>query len=58
MSTHAITKLYNTPQIAKSREQASVQVGQDPAKLWDLWVHPEKYRFKDTAESHSLDILA
>lgn len=59
MSTHPITKIYNTPQIADPRERTPLQAGPNPAfGLLDLWIHPEKYRSYDTKDCHSLDILA
>jgi hypothetical protein len=55
-----IQKIYNTPQIAETRERTSLQASFDPAslRLLDLWVHPEKYRSIETKDRHSLDILA
>lgn len=61
MSTRPIQKqLYNTPQIAETRERTPLQAGFDPAayKIADLWLHPEKYRSIETKDRHSLDILA
>jgi hypothetical protein len=58
MSTHTITKLYNTPQIAEPRERTLLQVGLGPLTKWaDLWTNPDKYR-SNQIERHSLDILA
>jgi hypothetical protein len=52
--------LLNTPQLAKpkARDVNPERHSINDCGLFDMWLHPEQYRFNGKPDNHALDILA